>query len=363
MRVSLPAPSLLACLAAGAIAACSRPTPPAATAAPARPGPAVTAEEPAAASPTTAAVEAAAPTAGAAAYTKPTGPVASVNGRDIGPERFNAEMDKLIGHGARIPPDRLQRIARNILARLVEAELRDQAIREHGIELTDSEFDEAWREFTARFMDAEGRLDEQRMRSELQRSRQTLEQVKQQIRDQRLTRKLVEKLGKVEVSEADLRAFYDGNPSAWVEAASRDVRPIVIRVPQEASAEVAAKGEERAKQAYQALKKGGDFEQIARQFGDGDPPAPLHLVRGSSAPELEKAAFELKVGEVSPPVRTRWGWYVLRLIEKNEQRVRPYPEVREEIRRTLTARRSYLEERRILQELRRKAEVVEKLPY
>jgi parvulin-like peptidyl-prolyl isomerase len=69
------------------------------------------------------------------------------------------------------------------------------------------------------------------------------------------------------------------------------------------------------------------------------------------------------VGDIAPPVQTRWGWYVIRLIEKNDQRVRAYAEVRDDIRRSLIARKSFLEDRRILQELRKKADVVEKLPF
>ena len=95
-----------------------------------------------------------------------------------------------------------------------------------------------------------------------------------------------------------------------------------------------------------------------------EPPlAPMHLVRGHGEEELEKVAFGLKVGEVSGPVRTRWGFYVLRLLEKNEQRTKAYAEVRDDIRKTLTSRRMYLEDRRIVEDLRHKAEVVEKLPF
>jgi hypothetical protein len=43
--------------------------------------------------------------------------------------------------------------------------------------------------------------------------------------------------------------------------------------------------------------------------------------------------------------------------------VRAYAEVRDDIRRSLIARKSFLEDRRILQELRKKADVVEKLPF
>ena len=107
------------------------------------------------------------------------------------------------------------------------------------------------------------------------------------------------------------------------------------------------------------------YQTAAMDIGAGTagPLPPLHLTRMSAEAELEPVAFQLKVGEVSKPIKTRWGWYVLRLIEKNEERTRPYNEVRDEIRAQLTTRRGYTEERRILVELRKKAEVVEKLPF
>ena len=53
----------------------------------------------------------------------------------------------------------------------------------------------------------------------------------------------------------------------------------------------------------------------------------------------------------------------MRLVEKNDQRVRPFAEVEAEIRKTLRARKFYLEDRRIVQELRSAAEIEEKLPF
>lgn len=338
--------------------ACSRPLPPAPVAAP------VAAVAPAgvAASPTPVQAEQATAEPLIEGPLRATAPVATVNGKPITADKFNVELDKLVGNGAKIPADRLRRIAHNIIAKLVEAELRDQAIAEHHIELTQAEVDDAWREFTQRFTGDDGKLDEERMKDELRHSRSSVDQVKDQLRQQRLGKKLVEKMGAVDVTEVEVKQFYDENPSAWVEPASRDVRAIVVRVGNEVPQADKDRAEKKAKEAYEALKAGGDFELLAKQYADGPQP-PIHLVRNASEPELERVAFELKVGDIAPPIHTRWGWYVLRLIEKNEQRVRTLAEVRAEIRKTITARKNYLEERRIMQELRRKANVVETLPF
>ena len=295
-------------------------------------------------------------------YVRPEGAVATVNGHDIPAEKFNAEFDKLVGGGTRVPADRVQRIARNILQKLVEHELREQAIVNEHIELTEPEFEEAFKEYQSRYVDAEGHFAEAQMQTDLQRAHQTIDEIKAQIREQRLARKLVEKTMKIEISEADIKAFYDQNPSAWVEPPSREVRPIIVRVATEATTAERKAAEDKAQEASKALKKGGDFEQIALQFGE-QPLPPIHLTRGSQELELEQAAFAMKVGEVSAPIKTRWGYYVLRLIEKNEQRTRPFVEVHDEIRKTLASRRFYLEDRRMVQELRKKADIVDKLPF
>ncbi len=295
-------------------------------------------------------------------FVRPSGPVATVNGMNIEADRFNAGFDRLVGSGARIPRDRMKRIARNILGKLIDNELRRQSIVREGVSLTEHEFETAYGEYTSRFLDSDGRFNESRFSANLKRSGMTRAQLKAQIREQRRARKLVEKIGNVEVSPDEARQYYGNNPSAWIESESRDVRPIMIPVAPEADSKEQAEAESKAQAAHDALSRGGDFEQISLRFQDR-PLAPIHLTRNSHEQTLARHAFALKVGEVSTPIKTRWGWYVIRLIEKNDQRTRPYPEVREEIYKTMRARKFYLEDQRIVRELRAKAEIVEKLPF
>ena len=334
------------------------------------PAPAVAA--PAVAAPAPAAAAAAAPAAARVVATtghpnlpgfvRPSGPVATVNGRPIAASRFNSEFDRLIGTGATVPRDRLKHIARNILGKLVERELRHQAIVKENISLTEAEFEAAFEAYRSRFVDVDGRFNETQFKANLKRSKMSLDDLKTQIREQRLARKLVDKIGKLELSTAEARAFYDNNPSAWVENESRDVRPIVQRVGPEAPARDKQAARAKAEEAWTALTRGEDFERVSKRVS-GAVLAPIHLTRSSAEQELARAAFTLKVGEVSKPIQTRWGWYVLRLIEKNDQRVRSFDEVEAEIRKTLRARKFYLEDRRIVQELRQAATIEEKLPF
>ena len=295
-------------------------------------------------------------------FVRPTAPVAIVNGRPIPADRFNKEFDRLVGDGVRIPADRIKHIARNILNRLIEDELRTQAIVRERIELTDGEFEEAWKAHMQRYKDPEGTVDKSQFASHLKRNRITEDELKQRVRRERLARKLVEKLGKITVERGEMKAFYDNNSSAWVEPESRDVRPILIEVPRNAKDDAWAAAEKKATEAFEALKKGGDFETIAKRFGDV-PRAPIHLTRSSREQELVKVAFRLKVGEVAKPTRSRFGFFVVRLLAKNTERARTYLEVKPEIERRIRERKVYLESQRLLREMRRTSEVTEKLPF
>ncbi len=295
--------------------------------------------------------------------TAAVGAVATVNGRDVPAEQFNRELARLVGTSVRVPKDRVRHIARNILNRLIENELRHQAIATERIVLTEPEFEEAYRAYTSRYVDAGGRFDEARFQAALKRNRVTIGQLKSQIRRERLARKLVQKLGNVSVSDAELKAFYENNNNSWVEDESRDVRPILVRCPPNPKPAEAEACKKKAAEVFDALKAGGDFEQIAERFGDTPPRAPMHLTRSSPEVALARAAFSLKVGEVHAPVRTRWGYFVVRLIEKNKARVRSFEEVADDIRNRLTERKYYLEGLRIVKDLRVKAKVVTRLPF
>jgi len=70
------------------------------------------------------------------------------------------------------------------------------------------------------------------------------------------------------------------------------------------------------------LKAGENFEDLAKQFSDDQGSAKSGGVlpqfgTGRMVPEFEKAAFALKaIGDVSEPIRTSYGWHIIKLLEK-----------------------------------------------
>ena len=100
-------------------------------------------------------------------------------------------------------------------------------------------------------------------------------------------------------------------------------------------------GEDEAKRIIAELKGGADFEALAKQHST-DPSAKEgggdlgFFKRADMLPEFADAAWALKPGEVSQaPVKTRFGWHVIKLDERRQAAPPPFEQVRDELRQTM----------------------------
>lgn len=84
--------------------------------------------------------------------------------------------------------------------------------------------------------------------------------------------------------------------------------------------------EDQARKIIAALKGGGDFAALAKQHsrdpGAADGGDLGYFTQSQMVPEFAEAAFKLKKGEVSPPVKTKFGWHVIKI---EDRRTRPVP--------------------------------------
>jgi peptidyl-prolyl cis-trans isomerase C len=129
------------------------------------------------------------------------------------------------------------------------------------------------------------------------------------------------------ITEAEIKAAYD-KESAKVKQTER-VRARHILVA----------SEKEAKDIEAKLEKGEKFESLAKQYsldGSKDYGGDLGYF---TAPEMVKAfsdaAFALKVGEISPPVKTDYGWHVIRMDDRKMGAAQPFDQVKGAIRNVL----------------------------
>ena len=125
---------------------------------------------------------------------------------------------------------------------------------------------------------------------------------------------------------------------------------------------ILVKTEAEAREVRAELERGKDFAEVAKARSTG-PSGPQGgtlgtFARGRMVPAFEAAAFALKVGEISAPVKTRFGYHVITVTDRTEARTKPFEEVKEKIRETLA--KAYVDT--LLGDLRGKATVEVKNP-
>lgn len=100
---------------------------------------------------------------------------------------------------------------------------------------------------------------------------------------------------------------------------------------------VLLKTESEAKEVYEKAKKGEDFEVLAKKYSK-DPSAAQNMgdlgffTRARMVPQFSDAAFSLKAGEISKPVKTPFGYHVIKVVEKKNGKSVKFDEVKEQVR-------------------------------
>ena len=101
---------------------------------------------------------------------------------------------------------------------------------------------------------------------------------------------------------------------------------IMVNSPAGTPAQQAAAHQEKINEIYQRLKKGEDFESLAQEFSDDRPSAQRggllpEFTSNRMVPEFIKAISGMEnSGDISSPVKTDFGWHIVRLIEKTPPR-------------------------------------------
>ena len=144
----------------------------------------------------------------------------------------------------------------------------------------------------------------------------------------------------VDIPESAVAAFYADNADTYFVTPERvRARHILFMAQEGVSKEQDDAARAKAVDVIAQLKKGKDFASLAKlsdDKGSGAQGGELGwFTRGQMVPPFEEAVFGMKPGEISEPVRTAFGWHVIKLEAREAQRTRTLDEVRGEIRQRL----------------------------
>jgi peptidyl-prolyl cis-trans isomerase SurA len=171
---------------------------------------------------------------------------------------------------------------------------------------------------------------------------------------------------KVKVSDEDLKAEYQRMVRDEENDPEVHARHILVQVsPKATDDQVEAARQKAALLAAEARKPGVDFADLAKRKSEGPSAADGgdlgFFRRGVMVPEFEKVAFHLPVGGISDPVRTKFGWHVIRIDEKRVVPPQPFDEVKDKLRENLLKAQLEKYTDQYIQELKAQAMVQEKL--
>jgi len=152
-----------------------------------------------------------------------------------------------------------------------------------------------------------------------------LDEARKEIIIKEFLRKEIE--DKVVVTDEDAKKYYEANKDKFKDGEKIQVSHILVET------------EAEANDALAKLQAGADFAALAKEKskcpskdkgGDLGP-----ISKGQTVPEFENAAFALQVGQLSPVVKSQFGYHIIKVTEKQPEKLLSFDEVKEQLKQML----------------------------
>jgi parvulin-like peptidyl-prolyl isomerase len=162
-------------------------------------------------------------------------------------------------------------------------------------------------------------------------------QVREEIQKAQLINREIR--GKVNVTPEEVERYYKAHLSEYSTPARIQLAHILFHLDPNATSDQIAAMTAKAEELRARIKKGADFAEMAKEYSDdpnGKNGGDLGWFKpGQMLDELEKAAENLQVGEVSDPVRTRAGIHLIKLEAREGASHENLGELQEQIKQQL----------------------------
>jgi len=172
---------------------------------------------------------------------------------------------------------------------------------------------------------------------------------------------------KTAVTDAEADDFYKKNPDKFKQPERVRASHILIKVAQDAKADVVAEKEKQAKAIGDRVKKGEDFGKLAEELSE-DPSAKQnkgdldYFTKEQMVPEFSDAAFGMKKDQVSDPVRSSFGFHIIKVTDHSDAGTITLEQVKPKLLSMLKRQKQDSEFEKLVQVIREKADVKINLP-
>lgn len=260
---------------------------------------------------------------------------AVVNGTVITRGAFDRELrgvkQQYSSTGRPLTDTQLLQLRKNVLENLINLELLYQEAQKKGFKIEQAELDKQLGALKKRF------ANEDQFKKTLEQMGFTEEGLRSQIQKVVTVQGFVETqvVQDIVISEKEIRSYYDSHPESFRQPEQVKASHILIKVEAEAEKEKKAEALKKLKKIQERVKKGEDFSALAKEFSQGPSSARGgdlgYFGRGQMVKPFEEAAFALEPGQTSDIVETKFGYHLIRCVDKKPKGKIPYAEIKEKL--------------------------------
>ncbi len=157
------------------------------------------------------------------------------------------------------------------------------------------------------------------------------------------------------IDEAEIVNYHKIHPEEFTEPPEFKLKAITLTSDSGSDEGIEAKKREISSK----ITAGEDFGALASEYSEGPEKETNgdlgNFKKGDLARQLEEPVENLEQGEVTPWIQFRNAWYLLKLVEKKEARVKPFEEARDDIEQRLMGQKTQVKLEEFLKELKEKS--------
>jgi peptidyl-prolyl cis-trans isomerase C len=290
--------------------------------------------------------------------------VATVNGTEITraelEEIFNAALQSSGANPADIDPSMRIGAYNQLLQELVMDKLVSEAAS--GVEIPEADIDAEIEKIQSQFPTKEI-MDQQLAMAGL-----TIDKLRDNIRNGlRQQRWMQSQVSAEPVTEEAAEEFYSSNQQEFEQPETVEASHILFMVEPDASDDEVEAKKQAAISAAKRASDGEDFNELAKELSE-EPGADQSggnlgfFPRDRMVPEFAEAAFTQELDTIGEPVRTQFGWHVIKVTDKKDAGLVPFEEVKDQISSFLKASAEREQVQQVLEKLKSGAKVETFLP-
>jgi peptidyl-prolyl cis-trans isomerase SurA len=268
---------------------------------------------------------------------------------------------------SRLPPGpagaaQREKLLKASLEGMIDERLVESEATSLGIDVSDDEVQHLVEQLAK-----QNNLDMNQFHAALAQQGISFDTVRDSLKRQQLTMRLLQyKVKPRKVTDEEVQAAYASmNKNGEMEVRARD---IFIAAPDGAGESMLGAARMKAEAAVRRLRDGEAFAKVAHDLSEGPSAAEGgdlgYFTRGTMLPAIEESAFAMQPGQISGLIRTtgeHGGFHVVTVEDRRKLAPRPLSAMQEEIRNRLTNESIMKERGHYLQQLRKTAQVEEKL--